>query len=544
MPERRPDLSRRRLLTLGGLAAGALAAGTTPTAGTATAAPLPRGAALARGVRATRLAGAPTSVVVRRLPTDLFHLGVASGDPWPDSVVLWTRLAPDPLRGGGMPDLAAPVEWEIAGDETFRRPVRRGTALARPDAGHSVHVEPGGLRPDSEYFYRFRAGTEISPVGRTRTAPMPGAQPRRMRLAYASCQHYEQGYYVAHRDLAAQDVDVVAFLGDYIYEKATEGPRARRHEVSDEPYSLEDYRNRYARYKTDADLRAAHASAPWIMSFDDHEVDNDWAGPIPQDPDEQSPETFRARRVAAFQAWYEHMPVRRTAVPAGTSIQAYRRLEWGDLARIHVLDTRQYRTVPPATPDEADDPAGTMTGPAQERWLVDGLTTGRQAWNLVANQAPMAQTDQKAGPEQVLWTNPWDGYRAQRRRLLDVFGSAQVANPVVLTGDRHYTMACDLTTDFDDPESTPVAAEVVGTSVTSAGDLDQSEWHATWDPIIAESPYWKYGDGRRGYVVCDIDRDRVLATLRVVSKVGTRGGTVTSAERFVVESGRRGVEVA
>ena len=528
------ELSRRRLLTLGGLSAGALLAGAVPGLDSASAAVVP----------AARQARTLSNLEVRGLPSALFQLGVASGDPWPDSVVLWTRLAPDPLDGGGMPDRVTPVEWEIATDERFSRTVRRGTAFARPEAGHSVHVEPRGLRPGSAYFYRFRAGGEISPVGRTRTAPAVGARASRLRLAYASCQNYQQGYYVAHRDLADQDVDLVAFLGDYIYESPASSTGVRRHEGTGEPFSLVEYRNRYARYKTDTDLRAAHASCPWIVTFDDHEVDNDWAAGVPQDPDKQTPEAFRARRTAAFKAWYEHMPVRASVAPRGSGIQAYRRFEWGDLARIHVLDTRQYRTDQATTPEQADDPARTMTGATQERWLVDGLTQGGQRWNLLANQVPIAQTDQKAGPEQVLWTDPWDGYRVQRRRLMDVFGSDRVANPVVLTGDRHFTMACDLKTDFDDPDSPTVGAEIVGTSVTSNGDQDPAEWHRSWDQIIDEAPYWKYGDGRRGYVVCDLGRDQLTATLRVASTVGDQDGTVATGERFVVEAGRRGVEVA
>ncbi len=515
-------LSRRRLLALGGWTAGALAT--------------------------TAFTAARTST----LPTDLFTLGIASGDPSPDSVVLWTRLAPDPLDRGGMPERPVEVAWEMATDEAFRRRVRAGVAVARPEHGHSVHVEPGGLQPGATYFYRFRAGEQISPVGRTRTAPERHSSPDRMRLAYASCQNYQQGYYIAHRDLAEQDVDVVAFLGDYIYQSTPSSTAVRTHEGSGEPYTVADYRNRYARYKTDPDLRAAHAAFPWLVTFDDHEVADDWTGGEggeggergDGDPDRVDPQAVGARRTAALRAWYEHMPVRRSAAPAGLRIQAYRRLEWGDLARIHVLDTRQYRSSPATSPAQADDPSRTMLGTAQERWLVDGLTTGRQAWNLIANQAPMAQTDQRAGPDQVLWTDPWDGYRVQRSRLLKTFGMDRVANPVVLTGDRHFTMACDLTADFDDPEAAVVGAEVVGTSVSSGGDENPAEWRRTWDPVIAESPYWKYGDVRRGYVVCDVDRERALATLRVASSVEHHSATVSTGRRFVVESGRAGVEDA
>ncbi|MCP2169624.1 alkaline phosphatase D family protein [Goodfellowiella coeruleoviolacea] len=517
-----PEFTRRRLLTLGAATAGL--------------AVLPAAPALAD-------TGTSASAPARRLPSDLFRLGVASGDPLPDSVVLWTRLAPRPTDGGGMPDRHVPVRWEIAEDESFRRPLRRGEELARPELGHSVHVDLRGLRPGADYFYRFRAGDEISPVGRTRTAPARGAHPQRLRFAFASCQNYQDGYYVAHRDLAEQDVDFVAFLGDYIYESKPDAKKVRVHEGTDEPYSLTDYRNRYAQYRTDSDLQAAHQAFPWIITIDDHEIDNDWAGLVPQDPDKQTPEAFLARRVAAFQAWYEHMPVRRTQFPHGPDMRIFRRFEFGDLARVHVLDSRQYRSDQPATPADADDPSRTMLGAEQEKWLVNGMTTGSQQWNLLANNVPMAQTDQQAGPGQTLWTDPWDGYRVQRRRLFDVMGSDRVRNPVVCTGDRHFTMACDLRTDFDDPDSTTVAAEITGTSVTSGGDGDQNAWHQQWDQIIAESPHWKYGDGRRGYVLCDVDRERLLARLRVAPVVTDRDGAVTEAARFVVEAGRRGVQV-
>jgi alkaline phosphatase D len=506
-------LSRRRLVALGGWSGAALAT--------------------------TAFTPALTSM----LPTDLFTLGVASGDPWPDSVVLWTRLAPDPLEGGGMPDRPVDVEWEIATDERFRRPVRRGVALARREHGHSVHAEPGGLRPGTTYFYRFRAGAEVSPVGRTRTAPDRHSSPERLRLAYASCQNYQQGYYVSHRDLAEQDVDLVAFLGDYIYQSAPSSTLVRTHEGRGEPATLAEFRNRYARYRTDPDLRAAHAAFPWVVTFDDHEIAGDWAGWAAGGPDRTDWQVLRARRTSALRAWWEHMPVRRATSPAGAGIHAYRRIEWGDLARIHVLDTRQYRSSQATSPAQADDPARTMLGDPQERWLLDGLTSGRQAWNLIVNQAPMAQTDRRAGPGEVLWTDPWDGYRVQRRRLLETFGTARVTNPLVLTGDRHFTMACDLTTDFDDPDARVVGAEIVGTSVSSGGDEDLHAWRQAWEPIIAESAYWKYGDARRGYVLCDVDRTRSLATLRVASTVERRSGTVSTGQRFVVESGRPGVQV-
>jgi alkaline phosphatase D len=475
------------------------------------------------------------------LPPGLFSLGVASGDPLPDGVVLWTRLAPAPVDGGGMPDRVVPVEWEIAADERFRHERRRGVAAADPKLGHSVHVDVRGLRPDAVYHYRFRAGSQVSPVGRTRTAPAALSAPRHLRFAFASCQDYQSGFYTAYQHMAAEDLAFVAFLGDYIYEGPRNAGSIRQHEGTDEPYSLREYRNRHARYKTDLNLQAAHAAFPWIVTFDDHEIDNNWADEVPQDPDLQSPAEFRARRIAAFQAYYEHMPLRRSSLPRGLDMQVYRRLRYGALASIHVLDTRQYRSDQPATLEQAADPSLTMTGPEQERWLVRGLESSGSRWNLLANQVMWAQNDRKAGPEKVYDFDNWDGYRVQRKRLLTRFGSGRVSNPVVLTGDRHCTWVSDLRTDFDD-ESTPiVGAEITGTSITSGGDANVESFHATYDPIMAESPHWRYIDNQRGYVVCDLTPAAMTSSLRLVSTVRSESATVRTAAEFVVENGRPGI---
>ncbi|MGI5212115.1 alkaline phosphatase D family protein [Plantactinospora sp. CA-290183] len=518
-------VSRRRLVSAAGAATAGLVVG--PMLLT------PEGAAahVASG------AGGP-------LPAGLFTLGVASGDPLPDGVVLWTRLAPQPLAGGGMPARPVPVRWEVAEDERFRRIARRGTALAHPDLAHSVHVEVCGLRPDTRYHYRFRAGAEISPAGRTRTAPADRSRPDRLRFAFASCQDYQAGAYTAHRHLAEEDLAFVAFLGDYIYESRPNTAAYRVHEGADEPYSLTDYRNRHAQYKTDPDLQASHAAFPWIVTLDDHELDNNWADEIPQDPAQQTPEAFRARRRAALQAYYEHMPLRRSALPRGLDLRLYRRLRFGDLASVHVLDTRQYRSDQPATLAEAENPALSITGPEQERWLVHGTRTSGSRWNLLANQVMWASNDRTAGPERTYDLDNWDGYRVQRRRLLEYFGSGQVDNPVVLTGDRHCTWVCDLKPDFDDPASPVVAAEITGTSITSGGNADPVAFHRTYDPIMAESPHWKYIDNQRGYVVCDVDRDRMLSSLRLVDTVLGPTATVRTAAEFVVLAGVPGISVA
>ncbi|GAA2582911.1 alkaline phosphatase D family protein [Actinomadura fulvescens] len=488
------------------------------------------------GVRTA--AGAP-------VPSGLFTLGVASGDPSPEGVVLWTRLAPAPVEGGGMPSQTVAVRWEVARDRRFRRGRMTGQAVARPELGHSVHVEVNGLAPDQEYFYRFRAGREISPVGRTRTAPGPRAALRRLRFAFASCQSWQDGYYTPYEHMLDEDLAFVAFLGDYIYETRPSTNGVRVHEGTDEPYTLEQYRNRHGQYRTDPHLQAAHAAYPWIVSLDDHEIDNNWADEVPQDPAVQTPERFRARRAAAFQAYYEHMPLRRRSLPRGLDMQLYRRLDYGTLMSLHVLDTRQYRSDQPADERQANLPTATITGAEQERWLAHGLTRSVARWNVLANQVMMAQTDGTLGPGRSFgeW-DQWDAYRAQRARLMRLFGSGRVRNPIVVTGDRHATWVSDLKLDFDDPASRVVGAEFTGTSISSGGDSDQVEFHGRWDPLRADNPHWKYWDGRRGYLVCDVRPGLLTSRLRVVDTVRRQTGTaVKTAAVFRVVAGRPGVEV-
>ncbi|AZS87358.1 alkaline phosphatase D family protein [Streptomyces griseoviridis] len=473
------------------------------------------------------------------LPENVFALGIASGDPLPDGIVLWTRLAPDPLNGGGMPDATVPVGWEIAEDEHFRRVARRGVAQARPEYGHSVHADVRGLRPGRVYWYRFRAGGRISPVGRTRTAPHRHATGGSLRVALASCQNWQHGYFTPYADMLAQDPDVVLFVGDYIYESTPSSAGPRRHEGTGEPVTLEQYRNRYAQYRADPDLAAMHANAPWVVTFDDHEVDNDWAGEVPQDPAKQPHDAFVARLTAAFQAYYEHMPVRATAVPDGPHIQMYRRLEFGRLARLNVLDTRQFRTDQATGQDGAQDPAMTMLGARQKRWLLDGLHHSPARWNLVASQIMMAETDLLPGEGKLWYYDAWDGYQAERNALLREF--REIRNPVVLSGDRHLTMISDLKEDFADPDSDVVGAEFVGTSVSSSGDQDQAAFHAQWDPLKADNPHWKVIDAHRGYHLFDIRRDAVDAQVRVVDTVVRPQATASTLSRLRVENGRPGV---
>lgn len=473
-----------------------------------------------------------------------FSLGVASGEPFSDSVVLWTRLAPDPLNGGGMPSANVPVEWQIATDENMRQIVYRGTEMAVPEFGHSVHVEVRGLQPARWYWYQFKVGNEVSPIGRTRTAPNLRDRLNRFRFAFASCQNWQQGYYTAYRYMAEEDLDLVVHLGDYIYEGPPSATAVRQHEGDGEPETLEGYRNRYAQYKSDANLQAAHAAFPWVVTWDDHEVDNNYADQVPQDPELQSREDFLVRRAAAYQVYYEHMPLRRFSIPRGPDMQLYRRLTFGNLVEFNVLDTRQYRTDQPCNDGtkprcpEVFDPNATLTGSEQERWLFDGLNRSQARWNILAQQVMMGQVDRTPGPEQTFPMDQWAGYVVQRNRILRFFQESKIANPVVLTGDIHTNWVSDLKTDFDNPDSPVVGTEFVGTSISSGGNGSDSS--PTVEAYLPENPWIKFYNAQRGYVRCDITPTRWQSDYRVMSAVTTLDGTISTRASFIVEDGQPG----
>ncbi|MEV2276839.1 alkaline phosphatase D family protein [Nocardiopsis sp. NPDC049922] len=467
-----------------------------------------------------------------------FTLGVASGDPLPDSVVLWTRLAPRPLADdghGGMPDWRVPVQWQVSEDERFRRITATGTVVTEPDQAHAVHVEVEGLRPGAEYFYRFRCGREISPVGRTRTAPAPGARVDRFAFAFASCQSYTSGYYTAQAHLAQEDLDLVAFLGDYIYETGDQGEIGRGHHPPREIRTLAEYRLRHAQYKSDGDLQAAHAAFPWAVVFDDHELENNWADDHSEDGD-VPPEEFLRRRQAAFQAYYEHMPLRRAQRPTGPDLRLYRRLRFGDLVDMHLLDTRQYRDV--QVPDvDRGDPNRTLLGVEQRRWLLDGLTDSQARWNVLAQQVFFSQRDFADGDAVNVSNDAWDNYRVERDRVRDHL--ATVDNPVVITGDVHANYVVDVKADFDDPTSATVATELVGTSFTSGRDgVEQNPTDAIQ---LRENPHIHFINRRRGYVRNVVTPTAWTADYRVVDYVSAPGAPITDRARFVIDAGTPGV---
>lgn len=458
------------------------------------------------------------------LPDAPFTLGVASGDPTPDGMVLWTRLAPDPLAGGGMPDVAVPVVWEVATDDTFTEIVATETTIAPPEFAHSVHVRVVGLEPDTWYRYRFRAGTWVSPVGRTRTAPAWGSSPTSLRLAVATCQHWCRGYYTAHQNMALEDLDLVVFVGDYIYESSVTGPRTHGTPTAQ---TLADYRNRHALYKTDPNLQAAHAAFPWMVTWDDHEVVNNYAGDA--DSSGVSTAAFLARRAAAYQAWWEHQPI---VLPGGVSPRAdiYRMLVWGDLARLAVLDGRQFRT-----PYRCGSSAGslcaamagpdvTMLGMAQEQWLAANLAAAPATWHALAQQtvfSPFA-TDAVGA---VVNLDQWDGYPAARDRMLDLFERPEVTNPIVLTGDIHAGIAIDVHRDGD-VANPRLATELVAPAATSTFSTGLGP---AFETALRSRPQVRHVDTvGRGYLLCDVTPERWEAQWRIVDTLATTSGVTTS----------------
>ena len=479
-----------------------------------------------------------------------FTLGVASGDPLPDSVVLWTRLAPEPLDGGGMPMVNIEVAWEVAADRAFATIVQKGAAVARPELGHSVHVEPKGLQPAREYLYRFRTGGEISPIGRTMTAPAEGAAVDRLRFAVCGCNHYESGYFTAFKRIAAEQFDFIFHTGDYIYEGRADGGRnplvVRQHHGS-EIYTLVDYRNRYAQYKSDPDLKAAHASAPFIVTWDDHEVDNDYAG----DADENGTpaEVFLLRRAAAYQAFYEAMPLRPSQLPTGPNMRLYRRLKFGSLLDLTVLDTRQYRSDQACSGTTATgctaaaDASRTILGAAQEQWLFEQLGQSRAVWTTIGQQVPTFERDMMASnPKGQFSMDKWDGYAASRQRLYARLRESRAANPIVLSGDVHVHYGADLKADYNDPKSEIVGVELTNTSATSGGD--GSDVSGNWNAIRPDNPHIKYHSARRGYIACTATPKTLQADFKVFDRVTVPDAPERSGGSLVVEAGRAGASLA
>ena len=486
------------------------------------------------------LRGAP------RFSKDPFTLGICSGDPLPDGMVLWTRLAMEPLAGGGMGQDSHEVDWVVAEDEGLKKIVKRGKAVATPQFAHCVHADVRGLKPARWYWYQFRCGGVESQVGRTRTAPAVGSHDD-LRFAFASCQHFETGYYTAYEHMAKEDLHLIVHLGDYIYEGGVGKERPRSHN-SAEIKSLNDYRNRYALYRSDEHLRKAHQNFPWIVTWDDHEVDNNYANDKEENGAPRA--EFMERRSNAYQAYYEHMPLRKSSLPRGSSLDLYRTLDFGQLARFHVLDTRQYRSDQPCGDGRKPQcPAAlsadqTMLGEAQEKWLMSSMKSARQTWNVLANQVMFAKMDVKPGEgaSAEYSMDQWSGYEVPRQRLCQFFDEAKPNNPVVITGDIHSSWVSDIKADFNKPESRNVGVEFVGTSITSGGDGVQNP--AAEAAFKKKNPHLHYFLAKRGYVSCTVTPKEWRSEYRVVPFVAKPGAKIETRATFRVGAGAMKIERA
>ena len=493
-----------------------------------------------------------------RFAADPFALGIASGSPAADSVVLWTRL----LAAAGAAELGpAPiaVRWEMAHDRAFSRIAQSGEVHALAELAHSVHAQATGLQSDRWYFYRFIAGGAVSPVGRTRTLPAPEAAVGKLRLAYASCQRWEHGFFSAYRHMREEDLDAVLFLGDYIYEYPN-AARAVRVPTGGWVLSLEDYRQRYALYKGDADLQAMHAACPWIMTWDDHEVQNDYAGLRAGDSGPAVAD-FKARRAAAYQAFYEHMPVRASVLTralaglsTGAEFRLYSQLRFGRLATLNLLDTRQYRDpqvctgggrlgsgfVHPSACPDWNDPARTLLGAAQERWLDQALSADHAGWSIIAQQTLFGARELSSAAGPSFWNDGWDGYGAARSRLTQSLQQHKVANPVLFGGDVHENWVGHVKADYGRPDSATLGVEFCGTSLTS-----RSGTNAKVPQRLAGNPHFVFADAeRRGYGVAEFTPGQLTTSLRVVDDVTRPETTIGTLARFAVQAGRPQVERA
>jgi alkaline phosphatase D len=473
-----------------------------------------------------------------------FSLGIASGDPTATSVMLWTRLAPRPHDpDGGMAGLRVGVNWEVSDDESFATIVKRGRATAAPELGNSIHVDVDGLAPDRWYFYRFTAMDATSPIGRLRTAPAAGAATP-LRLGFNSCQHYEQGLYTALHHMSREDVDLIAHLGDYIYEYGPTPGRVRQHN-STEITTLELYRGRYALYKTDPMLQQAHARCPWIVTWDDHEVDNNYAGLVGENLME-SEEQMRARRAAAYQAWWEHQPVRVPRVKSWTDLTITRTFDWGALATLHMLDSRQYRSDQACNDQRTKVPCGTwaeptrtLLGSAQESWLARGLAASRARWQVLGNQVMVTPADSTPGSDVTLPMDTWAGYPAAKARLLRSIATHAPNRTVVITGDVHASWANEIRGTA--PGAPMIGAEFVGTSITSGGDGSERTEFFT-DAVASDNPHVKWHNNRRGYVMCEITPDTWRTSFRTVPFVTRPDAPIETASVWRLTRGRPGME--
>lgn len=481
---------------------------------------------------------------------EVFTLGVASGEPRPDSVVLWTRLAPRPLQpGGGMPPRAVEVVWELSQDERFEYVDRSGIAVAGPDGAHSVHVEAADLLPDRVYYYRFKAGGQVSPIGRTRTAPDPMQSPARLRVALASCQHYEAGYYTVHREIASAQVDLVIFLGDYIYEtRASSRQRMRSHPMRFAKFDVDEYRIHHASYKLDADLRACHAAHPWLLIWDDHDAINDYAGDFARSiPDR---DTFLRVRTAAYRAYFEHLPISPRRAPIGSRMAMQEHYQWGSLAEFWALDGRQFRSRPVCRDsqhsfmggkllwgcDQVHAPQRSILGADQEAWLAQGLASSMSTWKFIVQPTQVAPGAIRTPLGALVYGDGWDAFPAARERLMEMIAQPRVADVVCLSGDVHRHVAANLRWRPSDQASPVIASEIAVTSIATPGLSELiTSWMKSTNPDLLHAR-----SDERGYALLDITPERITCEFRGTRHPVRPTSTLHTQARYVIDRGAPG----
>ena len=447
-----------------------------------------------------------------------FCLGVASGDPLPDGIVLWTRLVPKPrLADQGLAPLV-PVRWQLASDEGFSTVVRSGTFQANSTVGHSVHVDVRGLQPGTTYWYRFNALGVDSPIGRTRTAPAADAANQSIRFASGNCQAIgDNVWYPAWRDIAADDdLDFVVHLGDYIYERGSQS-------------SLAVYRNIHETYKGDRDLRDAHRRHPFFVTWDDHEVVNDYSG----NPASLSAK-FLDRRSNAYRAWYEHMPVRLAVGDSLSEFKIHQHRRWGTLMDLTILDLRQYRSA-------QNLPNGTIVGATQKQWFLDNVTRPDTGWQTVCNSIMFSKLEQPTGG--YYFTDQWDGFIAERKQVTQALQSSAAKDVVFITGDWHSAFVCDVYADF---AAAPGASNPVVATEFIAHSISSSAYDAAYNATLkrdfaVRNPHIKDFEGDHyGYDLYEITPTEWKTHQRVVGTRSDRLSPVTTLQSWAVERGQAG----
>lgn len=506
---------------------------------------------------ATTLLPATSNVwAQQKISKNPFTLGIASGSATHDSVVLWTRLYDQGIFSSNIQNEPVPVKWEIAKDGEFAQIVQSGVSQAVPELAHSVHVELSSLPVNQWFFYRFKVGEFTSAVGKTRTFAAPDSNSASVKIAFASCQHYEQGYFNAYTHLVSERPDLVIFLGDYIYEYAP-GKTGIRSVDGNWCLNLADYRKRYALYKQEKELQDIHAACPWLVTWDDHEVQNDYAGT--QEGSGGPATDFKKRRAAAYQAYYEHMPLKASVLVEGLSglakgaeMRIFDHYKIGNLVGISMLDTRQYRSPQECTPSGKTgsgylDPKScnglldnnrSMLGLQQEQWLEKQFLNAKaHTWNFIGQTTLFGQQifSNPEGPK--IWNDGWDGYPMTRKKIVDQLVKYQVPNPVVLAGDVHESWVGHVKEDYANPNSKAIGVEFCGTSISSYDGKNTAVRQK-------RNPHFVFSDGaRKGYAIMEVTKNELNVSIRVVKDHRQKTTEIETLASFRVQAGVPKVEV-